>query len=495
MLFQCKHAMAKLIFFFRNLSDMLRSNFCLILFLLLKYSLYNHPASNMSDKSKRYEAICSQLRCMKENGPVLFQFVIDAMETEIVQSSLIFGLNFDYKATWIKDIQSCANDLDIQLDNAKPTWKRIENKLHNKRQGNTSAPVKPSTPSPVASSSSTCSTLKTKLSTTDRDKAPWSVERKMREFVATLSYIHPSLSFILDTNDLNWVDYFSKEELEEIKSSGQPILRHIPDELKPKFEQIEKLKSALDAYNFGRLIDHHPIEQPLLTWLFQTLVQTAPFFIPGACTSTQNMLESDKLYYLWNFLNTIYRNSGIEALGKEKTSTTHAKTLNSKRKLSAADVIEREKIGRRLDTIYIGDGIELGGLETGSRKDNTKEFEDSMLKLPIVFKDMLTEIVSHRPSLLHKAHVIGYNINGNAVRLIDADVPGGHIVRIRRTDELEYPTNSDGYALKMVSLLELASYGKAIIDDTYALCCQTRVPPSAGGMPSLLPRSTKNRAP
>ncbi|KAI7848503.1 hypothetical protein BDC45DRAFT_450171 [Circinella umbellata] len=379
---------------------------------------------------------------MKENGPVLFQSVIDAMETEIVQSSLIFGLNFDYKATWIKDIQSCANDLEIQLDNAKPTWKRIENKLHNERQGNTSAPVKPSTPSPVASSSSTCSTLKTKLSTTDRDKvlevydtliqdentcwvleatkrqatlekkAPWSVERKMREFVATLSYIHPSLSFILDTNDLNWVDYFSKEELEEIKSSGQPILRHIPDELKPKFEQIEKLKSALDAYNFGRLIDHHPIEQPLLTWLFQTLVQTAPFFIPGAYTSTQNMLESDKLYYLWNFLNTIYRNSGIEALGKEKTSTTHAKTLNSKRKLSAADVIEREKIGRRLDTIYIGDGIELGGLETGSRKDNTKEFEDSMLKLPIVFKDMLTEIVSHRPSLLHKAHVIGYNING-----------------------------------------------------------------------------------
>ena len=31
----------------------------------------------------------------------------------------------------------------------------------------------------------------------------------------------------------------------------------------------------------------------------------------------------------------------------------------------------------------------------------------------------------------------------------------------------------------MLSLLELASYGKTIIDDTYSLCCQTRVPPSA----------------
>ena len=54
----------------------------------------------------------------------------------------------------------------------------------------------------------------------------------------------------------------------------------------------------------------------------------------------------------------------------------------------------------------------MGGLEAGPTKDNTKEFEESMLKLPFVFKDMLNEIVSHRPSLLHNAHVVGYNING-----------------------------------------------------------------------------------
>ncbi|KAI9496563.1 hypothetical protein BDB00DRAFT_757983, partial [Zychaea mexicana] len=293
-----------------------------------------------------------------------------------------------------------------------------------------------SSSSPSSSSSSTCPTLKTKLSTIDRDKVLkvydalirdentcwvlkatkrqatlekktlWSVKRKMREFVATLTYVHPTLLFILDMSDLNWVNYFNKEELEELKSSGQPILRCIHDELKPKFEQIENLKSALDAYNFRRLIDHHPIEQPLLAWLSQTLMQTATFFTPGARTPTQNMLESDKLYYLWSLLSTIHRNSGIEALGKEKTSTFHAKILNSKRKLSAVDEIEREKIGRRLDTIYSGRGIELGVLEAGPTKDNTKEFEE------FVFKDMLSEIVSRRPSLLHKAHVLGYNING-----------------------------------------------------------------------------------
>ena len=65
-----------------------------------------------------------------------------------------------------------------------------------------------------------------------------------------------------------------------------------------------------------------------------------------------------------------------------------------------------------MDTIYIGGEIELGALEAGCQKDNTKEFEDSMLKLPFVLKDMLTEIVNCRPSLLHKAHVVGYNVNG-----------------------------------------------------------------------------------
>ena len=62
--------------------------------------------------------------------------------------------------------------------------------------------------------------------------------------------------------------------------------------------------------------------------------------------------------------------------------------------------------------IYVASDIELGGLEVGPKVDNTKEFQDSMLKLPFVLKDMLTDLINHRPSLLREAHVLGYNING-----------------------------------------------------------------------------------
>ena len=41
-----------------------------------------------------------------------------------------------------------------------------------------------------------------------------------------------------------------------------------------------------------------------------------------------------------------------------------------------------------------------------------------MRKLSLVFKGMLNEIVIRRPSLLHKARVVDYNINDMHVVLI-----------------------------------------------------------------------------
>ena len=78
---------------------------------------------------------------------------------------------------------------------------------------------------------------------------------------------------------------------------------------------------------------------------------------------------------------------------------------------------------------------------------------------------------------------------GSSIRLIDADLPDGHIIRLQRTDKLEYLMSNDDYVFKMLSLLELAAYGKTIIDDTFTLCCETRVPPCVGGELSLVPPS------
>ena len=94
------------------------------------------------------------------------------------------------------------------------------------------------------------------------------------------------------------------------------------------------------------------------------------------------------------------------------TSEANAAALNGKRKLSAVESTENKKMGRRTDTIYKASGIELGCLEIGDRLDSTKEMKDSMIKLPIVLKDMLRAIVQDMPSIINQTHILGYNING-----------------------------------------------------------------------------------
>ncbi|KAI9494030.1 hypothetical protein BDB00DRAFT_956181 [Zychaea mexicana] len=465
------------------------------------------------------QAIIAALHRCEENKAVDLQSVLYANQKHILQEVSEQDRSFDYKNVWLKRIRSQAEKLKISISEKQPSWKFVEEHTQGKSDSNEVAAIAPtststSTPSSVPSSSTNPPTLKSKLSKADKDSAlklyeqldpakcwileatkrrasaedvePWSVESQMKKFVETLNYIHPALSFILDVDDLNWAGYFNTEELEELRDFGDPIIREPPSDLKAKFAEMESLKSALEAYKFAQGIEHHPIEQPLLAWLFQTLITTAKFFIPGAKTNTKGFLETDRLYYLWSLVNTIYHNSGIEALGMEKTSISNAAALNCKRKLSAVEEIERERIGRRLDTIYTASDLEFGGLEAGANRDYTKEFHDSKLKLPMVLRDMLCAIVKHRSSILRKAHVLGYNVNGNGITMMDVDMPKGYVTRVRRTNELLYPTSSDDYTGRMLSLLELAAIGKAIVDDTLDLCTNARVGLSVSGAGSTL---------
>ena len=90
-----------------------------------------------------------------------------------------------------------------------------------------------------------------------------------------------------------------------------------------------------------------------------------------------------------------------------------------------------------------------------------------------------------------KNSLFSYDNEGSSICLLNVDMPKGYVTRIRRTKDLEYPTNSNDYVLRMLSLLELAAHGKAAIDNTHKLICQTRVSPSVstGGDSKFLLRS------
>ncbi|KAI9271769.1 hypothetical protein BDA99DRAFT_304319 [Phascolomyces articulosus] len=127
----------------------------------------------------------------------------------------------------------------------------------------------------------------------------------------------------------------------------------------------------------------------------------------------QNYLESDKMYHLWGFLNTIFNTSEhIVALGKEKSSAANSSETNNKRKISAVDPVENKKMGLETDTVYIGDDDVEFGLFGNRKGKRPNQGIQRWISLPIVMRDMIMKLIGENPSLVNKLHILGYSIIG-----------------------------------------------------------------------------------
>ena len=69
-----------------------------------------------------------------------------------------------------------------------------------------------------------------------------------------------------------------------------------------------------------------------------------------------------------------------------------------------------------MDAIYVGAEKEVGCMEVGSEADQTKEWKDGKVKMPVVMQDELREIVQEAPALLHKVDIIGYAVHGKQIQ-------------------------------------------------------------------------------
>ncbi|KAI7859392.1 hypothetical protein BDC45DRAFT_495934 [Circinella umbellata] len=141
----------------------------------------------------------------------------------------------------------------------------------------------------------------------------------MIKFALSCNYYHPSQQLILDLTDSNWDNIFTDAERKEIEDAGCALLRPIDESLAQQLHDLKKMKTAKDVYTFARNIDHDPEDQPLLAWLSWSLQTTSLLYLKKNKFNIQEYLESDKMYYLWVFLNKIFDGSeDIVALGYEK---------------------------------------------------------------------------------------------------------------------------------------------------------------------------------
>ncbi|KAI7900361.1 uncharacterized protein BX663DRAFT_459008 [Cokeromyces recurvatus] len=338
-------------------------------------------------------------------------------EFEFIVSNTVIGE--DLKSVWSHRLVSACREMNKELKKSDPDWSKVAMAVLEREHNKNSNASNPSTvidrrnisntesslnATSQISASSSNATSKQSFQQTDKDKLLevfnqldkkkfWyleasknfakenntelkSVEEKMLIFALQCNYIHPCHSFILDLNDQNWNEVFTNEELMEIDNYGTPIIRKIDEKISAEFDKLEKLTSLNEIYDHVRNIDHCPVNDPLIAWLSLTVTTLSLLFLQKDSRTIHASLESDQLYRLWFFLNTIFDSSSIKAIGKEKSSYSNSNAKNAKRKIAAIEEMASKKMGRKIDTIYAGDNFEFGALEIGSKDDQTKEIKD-----------------------------------------------------------------------------------------------------------------------
>ncbi|KAI8143456.1 hypothetical protein BJV82DRAFT_94164 [Fennellomyces sp. T-0311] len=384
----------------------------------------------------------------ENNERVTFQMVIDSLSDRIVSSCSDLASLEAQGPVWLQKITDVALANHVNLVRDTPSWKSIKTKIQEQ-----DVPDSPSQPSdPYAASSAffsprsrlSSSELKIRIDEKEKDairetikgfdkskfwileasiqeaalnglpaESVLSVDEKVHKLALDSIFKHPSQSFIIDIDDPNWDDMFTTAELDEIIDFGPPVLPPVLQEVADIIAEFEQLPNALEAYNFARQLNHNPMEEPLKAWFCMTIMQTAYLFLKKDQHNIADFPETDKQYLIWGFLSSIFQGTDIWALGKEKSSVASAASANNKRKLSTTDEICRKAIGRKVDEVYICGNIELGCMEIGgSSTDQTKEIKDGRMKMPHVLKDMLLDIVTKSPTLVHKVNVTGYLISG-----------------------------------------------------------------------------------
>ncbi|KAI9494785.1 hypothetical protein BDB00DRAFT_871059 [Zychaea mexicana] len=256
-----------------------------------------------------------------------------------------------------------------------------------------------------------------------------------RVYQLTLPSLGPSQSLIVNLGDSSWLRVLTEEELDELREAGGASDFSAPKELEQNFQEILKLKDSTELYNYARSIPIvDPSKKTLKVWLSIEFQNIAQLFLKTGSFDIGTMMETDQLYLVFGFLSSVARGSDIAVKGYKGSSEANADVLNNDRQLSSVKP-------RRGDIIFKSGKLELGCAEIGAAKNQTKEMRDSLLRLPIVLRDMLL-LATFPPLLLHKCHIIGYSISGGSVSLMGVDIPKGFVTGVRRTEYLDFPDNN-----------------------------------------------------
>jgi hypothetical protein len=127
-----------------------------------------------------------------------------------------------------------------------------------------------------------------------------------------LVFFSPCHSLIFDSGDKCWDEYFTEEELIEIKSYQLKKFPSLPVELKEYLQKLLEYTSLdLDAlYSELNTIRLHPVNDSAKEWAQSTILSTIKLFMCNYIPLTDQS-ESDVIRRIWILLDTVFDHSTI----------------------------------------------------------------------------------------------------------------------------------------------------------------------------------------
>ncbi|KAI7873272.1 hypothetical protein K492DRAFT_139073, partial [Lichtheimia hyalospora FSU 10163] len=193
--------------------------------------------------------------------------------------------------------------------------------------------------------------------------------------------------------DAHWLDFFSAEELKELKTYKATSLAPLP------LDVHDYLYSFVGKQNLELLYMHtnskifHPIKNPDLHWIQKTMVEALDLFFYKLLPLTDQS-DSDLLRRVWHFLEKCFDPVGVQVRCGEKASTSSSRRMNTARLISGVDKISRKAYGHKVDMLFSYLQQKYGCAEAGLNDEvtGTKAVVEGGVKLPCLSKDMFYQL-------------------------------------------------------------------------------------------------------
>ncbi|KAI9259537.1 hypothetical protein BDA99DRAFT_95318 [Phascolomyces articulosus] len=312
------------------------------------------------------------------------------------------------------------------------------------------------------------------------------VEHQMKKMALGVTHEHLACSLVLDPDDKDWLNYFTKQELEEIKNESVPVISTLP---KPLLEYIDKykgLKSLDEIRNINIQHNFHPLQEPDLHWIDSSISKVLDIMYYKYLAKRRS--ESDLMKHIWVLIDTCFYASTIDAISGETSSKSTSNRVNHVQSTttdssspsssssapsssspppteSLSSTMARKQIGNKTDIRFATEVFEFGTVEAGKESNITskKTIIESGFKIPKILKDMFIQLLKESPTSVREIKTFGFTLSGISMLPQILDCPQGYVCRMNRTQKwLHYPSGPEDFVPRMKSLITVVHHMKTL---------------------------------